>query len=273
MRTVLTILVLTWTCGCAVETDPSEDAESGTSAVLTQNALVPNGLVPNGLVPNGLVPNGLVPNGLAPQTLSSPAAKSLADSGQGGDLSRLFLRYAVGCAFDKTQAFTASWKDATGTEHQETYRGELGLAPEWHDGPLSLDRQRWVSACIAARTNYFGVSVSVSLRGADPALNPDAQEREAYNQEEGVFWGNLFTAEPHMRACSTTRNIANSRNSKRVCATGFVDDQDKFVSCNNIEPRGECDWHCSVYNPQSGAYNDCDGTHEAISVFLRNPQP
>jgi len=69
--------------------------------------------------------------------------------------------------------------------------------------------QRWVSACVLARTNAYGVHVSISMRApADAqqsiknALAVTPAEREggagspAYDQREGAYYGNLFMTQP-----------------------------------------------------------------------------
>ena len=48
----------------------------------------------------------------------------------------------------------------------------IALAREWgvDQGSCSESCQRWISACLLARTNYWGRPVSISLRG--PPLSP-----------------------------------------------------------------------------------------------------
>src|SRR5262249_37402515 len=63
--------------------------------------------------------------------------------------------------------------------------------------------QRWVTACVLARTNAYGVKVDISIRAPPDA--PDAvknapatsgEERGEYSLREGAFWGNVFDESP-----------------------------------------------------------------------------
>ncbi len=63
--------------------------------------------------------------------------------------------------------------------------------------------ERWVSACVLARTNAYGVKVDISMRA--PANAPTAiknalavsdQERRDYGLREGAFYGNVFGESP-----------------------------------------------------------------------------
>src|SRR5689334_8539387 len=160
-RTMFALLVasLGLPIGCAmpIESSPEEEnVDETTAAIVAENALISNALVPNALVPNALAPNALAPNALTPNTLSSSALDAIKDAGLGGVLSRLFLKYAVSCAFTPAQSFSFSWTDAQNVVHQEVYYGMVGIAPGWASGSLCTQGQQMVSACIAARTNYYG---------------------------------------------------------------------------------------------------------------------
>lgn len=89
-----------------------------------------------------------------------------------------------------------------GTVHR--FPGSLGLAPAWRDRGLSVTEQRWVSACIAAHVNHFGVSVPISVRGNHPALHPLApEEAERFTLYEGGFFGNVFAPAVGLFACAS----------------------------------------------------------------------
>jgi hypothetical protein len=83
--------------------------------------------------------------------------------------------------------------------------------------------QRWVSACVLARTNAYGVHVNISMRA--PANAPQAikdalkvtdVERNgsdagdagaaAYSLREGAFYGNIFETTPTPMVCSGPSN-------------------------------------------------------------------
>ena len=78
-----------------------------------------------------------------------------------------------------------------GTEFE--FRGALGLAPEWIHHPLDVTDKGWVSACVFSRINEEGISVEISIRGPNSALDVTDEERAEFSLQEGGFYGQLFT--------------------------------------------------------------------------------
>lgn len=227
------------------------------SEILGTNALNPNALNPNALNPNALTPGALALNVLDGWSLSDSVLNALRAPGETGYLSRQLLRYIVGCALDATQSFQLSW-DEDGELREVRYRGELGLAPSWIDEPLDEEQQRWVSACVASRANWYGVSVIISSRAAHPALSaPDPVEISTYPDQEGAFWGNLFTSPPRLYACYNRANIRNSRYHLRDCAAGHLTTDRSSVECPNIHIVGACDDWCDRPKGIGGYHLSC----------------
>lgn len=75
------------------------------------------------------------------------------------------------------------------------YPGLYGLGPEWVVSACEESCQRWVSACLLAHANQYGVEVTVSLRGAHPGLEWDAAIAEEFSLQEAAFYGNIFQVE------------------------------------------------------------------------------
>jgi hypothetical protein len=268
MRRVLFVMLFSLVGGCAFE--PAEEAYEGgiearDSALMSDNSLIPNALQPNGIVPNGIVPNGIVPNGLTPSTIPSTALTALQDAGTAGDLSRKFLKYAVGCAFNTSQSFQVTWTDAQSVPQTETYYGSLGIAPEWATGALSATQQRWISACIAARTNYFGISVVLSMRGDKTELSADATERSTFSHLEGAFWGNLFATTPSLHSCYNLAERAYVRGKNRACAAGYDDGSVHW--CGIISSIGDCSG-CTANTDSGLGYTTCGSETEVVTSFL-----
>ncbi|KYF66326.1 hypothetical protein BE15_01655 [Sorangium cellulosum] len=165
--------------GCASSADPSSEEAVGASeeAIVSVNRLSMNRLSMNRLSMNGLSMNRLSANG---RQLATTDLMLDADG-------RELLRYTIGCALPEGQSLI-------GTVDSTTYRfdGRIGLAPDWLRGPLPEKSQRWVTACLLAHVNGYGVEVAISLRGRNPALATDSAERLAYQQEEISFFGNIF---------------------------------------------------------------------------------
>lgn len=120
----------------------------------------------------------------------SAEASEMARSEEG----RHFLSYLVSTALGRDQSAYAL---VDGRRHE--FAGDLGLAPDWLDRPLTPDEERWVSAGILARINAFGQRVQISLRHPDTpfaSLRVDEREGAEFTLYEGDFFGNLFAVPP-----------------------------------------------------------------------------
>ncbi|WP_437675627.1 hypothetical protein [Sorangium sp. So ce131] len=265
--------------GCPPESDMLEgEVEAAASALLNPNSLDPRALDPSHIDPDALSAGALAPNRLEESGLAESALRALRDPGEAGRLSRQLLRYIVGCALSASQSLRFSWHDTLGALHEESYRGLMGLAPSWSDEPLSASRQQWVSACVASRVNSSGASVMISSRAAHAALRyPDALEVERYPDEEGAFWGNLFTSPPRLFACYNDANVENSRALGRDCAAGRPAPAGGSSECANIHIVGSCDLACDARDVsteyrrryRSGCGAGPDGPSSAvITTFL-----
>ena len=238
------------------------------SGIYDLNALNMNALNLNALNMNALDMNALNLNTLAPGALAairSPTPE--------GDLARQLVRYATSCALSPDQAFSFSWTDSKGTEHDELYPGELGLATTWATAPLTSQGARWVSACLASRVNYYGIPVSISSR-APGVLTTSASERRAYAYEEGAFWGNVFGSTPAVFACYHLLTTSHSRGRARDCAAGHVDSEGYVEQCGIIRIIGPCSTACLLPLLSRDGYSSCggtlgSGTSETITVFLQ----
>lgn len=263
MRRFMFTLLLPLVCACA----PDASVQEG---LATRSGLLPSAEVqgattpaPGELSPSGVVSNGFWPNALRPDSIPSTTLGALKVQALGGVVSRDFLRYAIGCALDRSQAIKLD-----GPGGAEEYRGAVGLAPEWTEGPLSPAKQRWVSACVAARTNYFGVPVMLSMRAqASAQLAAGPEERSAFTGKEGAFWGNLFGETPALYTCHVPDNLERSRARSRACATGH-DTGSGIVGCGIIQRTGDCSSVCSAAADPAMGYAACNGSREVITTFL-----
>jgi hypothetical protein len=244
-RTCLSLmarLTIVFTAACT----GSAESEAERLGEAAENAISNNAISNNAISNNAISNNAISNNALSAGTLGSSALSAIQDPGTDGDLFRLLVKYAVSCAFDSSQSFSFSWTDSASVVHNETYPGSLGLAPSWASEPLSLGGQKWVSACLAARTNYYGVTVTISLRGHIEALGAGASEAATYTWEEGAFWGNLFTSTPALYACHLPADDAHSRAAQRDCAAGhIVPETGAVVPCGIIQLLGSCEEYCS----------------------------
>ena len=203
MRTTLTVCLVALAGGCLLATEETDETLSETdSAVTTSNRLAVNRLAVNRLAVNRLAVNRLAVNSLeAQEVMSTPEGRDV-------------MTYVVGCAIPNGQNVTLA--DKSGVTY--TLTGLIGLAPAWATRAPTVSEQRWVTACLLARTNVNGVPVNLSMRhDSNLALITSAAERTQYSQVEGAFYGNLFAATPTWFACSN-RNWTQLVGTFRACA-------------------------------------------------------
>ena len=228
------------------------------------NALNPNALNPNALNPNALNPNALLPAAMA----------SLLDPGDAGALSRQLISYVVSCALTPSQSFSFTWYDSSNFPHLELFTGLLGLAPGWATGAPELSSQRWVSACLASRVNWYGVPVMLSSRGAHSNLKTQDFERQVFTREEGAFFGNLFQANPAVYACYNDSNRAHSHVLLRDCAAGHINSSGETEDCGPVHVLGSCDDYCApldeagLYHPSCSREIGGAATAKVVTTFL-----
>jgi hypothetical protein len=160
-----------------------------------QNGVWQNGTYPNGVWQNGVWQNGVWQNGVWQNNL--PARELLRDN----PYSREVLQYVYSCAMRSDQTATIDY----GGDAPLALQGAVGLAPQWGEANGTCDEscQRWVTACVLARTNAYGARVSISMRA--PATAPEhirtalavtGDEASRFDLREGAFYGNMFWMSP-----------------------------------------------------------------------------
>ena len=181
--------------------------------------------------------------------------------------ARKTLKYLASCALDAGTVLTARHE---GVDYE--FPGGIGLAPEWHSRAMTEEEQRWVSACMLSRTNFFGTRVEISMRSDFPSRAEGLQiwrdEDAAFTQEEGTFFGNLFAADPVAYVCSpahsdATRALIAAQH--RICALPAATHDGKAVTACAMVHVGQC-------TPAAFAQ---DGVQyrQAITVFLPPQAP
>ena len=131
---------------------------------------------------------------------------------------RKFLKYLVECAMPEGVIVHS---EVEGTRYE--FAGAMGLAPNWLKAGLNETEERRVSACMLARTNFFGETVQISMRAEDSGfkrLKATAEEREEFSLYEGDFFGNLFSEDSTAATCLGERTEEENNDlifKKRVC--------------------------------------------------------
>jgi hypothetical protein len=180
-----TVLLLV---GCVVE--PDEDS-------IAQPALTMNRLSMNGISANRLVATQIAGTPLLSAGQTNSQVTSMLATPEG----REYFTYIVSCALSDSQSVVADGA---------TYRGSIGLAPGWVNSGMTTSDKRWVSACLLARVNAYGVSVEISMQGANPALAASTAERATHPLAEGAFYGNLFVGEGQKMEMVACRGAAQA---------------------------------------------------------------
>ncbi len=188
-------------------------------------------------------PNALNPNALNPNTLSPAALTAIQDPGAAGDLSRQLLLQLYGrlCAFLPSQSFDSAyrWTDGSGTVHNEEYRGDHRPRAGRSTKPLGVPEQQWISACLASRTNWYGVSVTISSRGTPSAIDKTGTLRGSrptriWKAPSGAI---CFPPSPYLNACYDEANRSHSRSLMRDCAAGHLTSGGAVQQADDQHPR------------------------------------
>jgi hypothetical protein len=249
MKTLCLLAVVV--AGCAAS-DPTLGTTE--SHVETQNRLATNRLATNRLATNRLATNGLS------EVSSIDDLKAMA-SDEGG---RELLTYMMSCALPEGQSLSVETDSGT-----YTFDGLIGLAPDWLTSPLSTEDARWVSACLLARVNYYGVTVHISMRGDSPALAITPEEGADYPLYEGAFWGNLFVDGPQDKnACISAYKATDPQVGSMPLRQCTVPTGDGTTWCD-FTAAGTCEEVCSGVNGGNG-FETCAGAGQVINVYLQN---
>jgi hypothetical protein len=213
---------------------------------MVANGMVANGMVANGMVANGLWQGGLWQTSALTskwwenstwEAGKTGAAAFPGDTLRSNPYLRILLQYMYQCAMPPTISPTSldpnngtllcspsvpcdDGYECTSDTADGTcvvpLRGAAGVGinadgTSWAEsGTCDESCQRWVSACILARTNAYGVHVLISMRAPAntppgrqaqfdrirAALQTTAVEVSEFNRREGAYYGNLFATTP-----------------------------------------------------------------------------
>jgi hypothetical protein len=262
---------------------------------LAANRLAANRVAANRLAANRLAANRLAANSLAGERLAttrleaSPETAEILNTPDGREV----YSYIVNCALRKGTVIEADIADAADTAPPDTiykckgghcvFSGSLGLAEEWMDNRLSRKGQRWITACLLARVNHYGVTETISMRGVAPELSVSPQESELYSLQEGAFYGNIFAdgeGELDWNACRGKDKAATPDEgvlAMRACAQ--PDPNDPTHTMCGFKYTGDCgsfgslpERHaCWTFDSEDGSFGDCttaEGKTDARSLRL-----
>ena len=175
------------------------------------------------------------------------------------------LSYLISCALNEgIELYT----EVDGEVY--TFLGSMGLAPRWLDESLTPSEERWVSACMLARTNFWGITVIISMRAFPPptmTLTSTIEEVRNFTLYEGDFYGNIFQPFPVAYTCVGQRTYKENQDpilNLRICtrSTGIQHPSGYELTPCGFLLTGQCQQ--SSHTVQGQTYN------EVISIYL-NP--
>jgi hypothetical protein len=181
MRSVITVVFLVTVATACVDEDEL------VLSTTTQTILEVNKITSNKITSNRLELNKITSNKITSNKITSNSYKITSNQLIFTEEGRELLTYLVSCAIPAGVTL-----EATHAGVVYVFAGEIGLAPKWITHALRDGEQRWVSACLLARVNRFGISVPISIRGPHAALTVTEAEAADYPREEGAFYGNVF---------------------------------------------------------------------------------
>lgn len=225
-------------------------------------------LAPSGQPSGG----GWISNGLEDPSVSGidPAHGLSTAEGMAEDLGLLTdsdligtAEYLVECALPLGQSIT---KTVDGQPVE--FAGLLGLAPQWRDGACDEDCQQWVSACLLARTNVSGQSVTIWIQSDHPAIGYGIPTGLIH---EASFYGNLFAGLDEQYLCkgASTGPVAAMREG-RTCSLGQACGFTKYQHCDKAN-------RCTMAGPDADVPIDCmpedaweDPSYHTISTYVED---
>jgi hypothetical protein len=219
------------------------------------------------LATNGMLPSYIVGSSLNRGILNDANLSPYASTTN----SRSFLGYLVGCALTSSQTVTTHYNGIP-----YSFTGALGLASAWTSRSLNSAESNWVSACVLARANETGTTVTVSMRGTNSQLFLQSGESTNYATQEGAFYGNIFTTPVVWYACNGT-DQANHDGYGDLALRQCADTSTGTTPCGYTY-RALCSANCSTNTGTGGYYAGCtDGLGgsyaEVITTYVAgNPQ-
>lgn len=211
-----------------------------------------NGLPPGLLMDDDML-TGMAALAMGPLDASTP----LADSADG----RLLLGYLARCALRANESVTLA--DSNNVRH--SFGGLVGLVPGWSQRALTASDGRWISACLLAHANAYGMNVDIALHG-DHATLQDLPPT-GFTQQEAGFYGDLFQAATAF-ACLGSSPSDPEATAQRICGRS---EACHFAILGDCEPASMT----SVCHGGPRAYNGCKTEDlgvtldEVITVYAR----
>lgn len=174
---------------------------------------------------------------------------------------RPLVQYLVECALRPDQTISRVI-DGVDTD----FHGMIGLAEEWADGECDEDCQQWVSACLLARTNVSGQTVSLWMRADHPAIGSGTSLH--YPVYEASFFGNLFAGPEERYICqgSAASEVVAFLDG-RTCSNG-LSESCGFTKYTDCELAERCTFSGLLTPMGIGCTPEGDQPHHTITTYV-----
>jgi hypothetical protein len=166
-------IAVTMVAGCVDSVESAGEVEGRVTPFIASNFIASNAITTNAITSNAIAGGAIAGNPLAG---AFPTGGSLGvvtgtevRTGLEDPDAQMLMDGLVGCALrpDQSLQWTSRFSATT-----RTWRGNVGLCPQWLASAPSARCLERVSACLLARNNAFGVSVPLSMRGSRDGSSP-----------------------------------------------------------------------------------------------------
>jgi hypothetical protein len=183
-------------------------------------------------------------------------------------MGRRTVQYIASCALDSSQ--TLNKQDQYGKPY--SYKGSMGLAPNWLNGGISANDEMNVSACLISRINSAGMHVPLWMVGATTQIGWGYDP--GYPAQEGSYFGNVMRAGSdggvHAYYC-------NGRDYSKALVPGRLGADDTSTVYTNPFGKGAlCDNYCTKHTTTKSdgttvvdGYSSCNGISNPITVWRK----
>jgi hypothetical protein len=170
---------------------------------------------------------------------------------------RTVVSYIAKCALPEGRTLVKSYNGRS-----YTFRGKIGLAPEWENGSCGGNCQEWVTACLLSMVNTTGEHVPIYMMAEHPAVG--FGQSPFYKRQEGSFFGNLFSNDPQAFYCKG-RDYSVSPVAGRIGSTQI---NPPYVNIYHHDP---CSKRCTPADIPHAAdgFKACSGWNRVVTIWRK----
>jgi len=178
-------------------------------------------------------------------------------------LGRRTVSYIASCALNSSQTLDKQDQYNKGW----SFKGSMGLAPNWLNGGISATDEANVSACLISRINTAGMHVPLWMVGATSPIGWGYDPN--YPAQEGAYFGNVMQVAGDGRLHAY---YCNGRDYTRGIVPGRIGANDaSSVYTNPFGKDALCDNYCTKHTTNGivDGYTSCNGIANPITVWRK----